>query len=147
MAKAKKAEKKKSGWLGWALVFGIVGLLYVGASNPFPAGPPLTPEQIAEKEAEDAANYQARCTVDRYGSMAFVMLQAPIKKRLNDPGSARFGHRPQSITVDSSSCMFTVTGEFSAKNGFGGRVRGTYIGQIIRTRDGGWLPVSVDVAG
>lgn len=141
------APKKKSSGLGALLVIGTIGgIMYLGATNPSDEFK-VADVSSAEREAQAAATFQKRCTVKRYGGMAFVMAQSHIKRRLNDPGSAKFGYQPAATTVDPASCTFTVLGEFSAKNGFGGRVRGSYLVKIKRTPDGAWAPVSVNVDG
>lgn len=141
------AKKKKSSGIGGFIVLAaLCGIVYLGAANRGD-DVSLAKTTPAEREAQLAADYQKRCTVKRYGSTAFVMAQSQIKRRLNDPGSAKFGYKPSATTVDSSSCTFTIVGDFTAKNGFGGRVRGAYLVTIKRKRNGGWVPVSVNVDG
>lgn len=148
MAKQQSATpKKKSSGLGTLLVFAAIGgIMYLGATNPS-EDLEAVDMTSAEREAQAAEKFQRRCTVKRYGGTAFVMAQSHIKRRLNDPRSAKFGYQPAATTVDPASCTFTILGEFTAKNGFGGRVRGSYLVEIKRTRDGGWLPVKVRVDG
>lgn len=113
--------------------------------NPTEPPVPLTAEQKADQETIQLAAFYSGCTLSRYGSEAFALTTAYIKPRLNNPGSAKFPYRDEYIRIDQSTCTFHIAGEFSAKNGFGGRVRGLYDVQLRRTQKGGWVPVSVRV--
>lgn len=68
-----------------------------------------------------------------------------MEERLNDPRSARFEDASKNLRLDNTTCTFSVTGEFSAKNGFGGRVRGYYDVKVRRTEDGRWLKIAAEV--
>lgn len=139
---SKELKKKSSGIAGWLVLAAIGGITYIGATYQRTDAVQVSSVTADEQQA---SKYQRRCTVKRYGSMAFVMAQSHIKQRLSDPSSAKFGYKPASTSVDSSTCTFTILGEFSAKNGFGGRVRGSYFVKIKRYEDGSWAPVSVSV--
>lgn len=147
MAKAEGVEtpKRKSGKWGWIVVAGIIGVAWLGATNPTEQTVPLTAEQKADQEAAKVAAFYKDCTLSRYGSEAFALMTAYIKPRLNDAGSAKFPYRDEYIRIDQSTCTFHIAGEFSAKNGFGGHVRGDYDAELRRTPKGKWIPVSVNV--
>lgn len=152
MAKAERAEgkKKKSGKGGLLVVATLAGITGVGIANSPEDSPgeqpiPSTVEAEIDQEAAKLAAFYNSCSVDRYGTGAFVAMKLYVKQRLNDPGSAKFSYRRDLIRVDRSSCTFFLSGAFSAKNGFGGRVRGAYEVELRRTQKGGWVPVKVTV--
>ncbi|MEO0870496.1 MAG: hypothetical protein AAFY19_00850 [Pseudomonadota bacterium] len=118
------------------IVGAVVGLAVIVPAYKSMNPGPMSAETLAET-----------CTTDRYGSMAFVMAQAPVKARLSDPASASFGNRPNSIIVDRATCTFTIRGRVSARNGFGGRVQAPYTVQIKRNGNGTWSTLSADVIG
>ena len=85
------------------------------------------------------------CTVENFGTDAYIMAQFEVKDRLNDPGSARFSHRPDQINVDTETCVFSIRTEFFAKNGFGGRIRSVFVARMMRHEDDSWSTLYLDV--
>ena len=73
------------------------------------------------------------------------MAQFEVKDRLNDPRSARFNLRPDQINVDTDACVFSIRTEFSAKNGFGGRIRSVFAARMMRHEDENWSTLYLDV--
>lgn len=85
------------------------------------------------------------CTIENFGTGAYIMAQFEVKDRLNDPGSARFNLRPDQISVDPATCVFSIHSEFSAKNGFGGRIRSVFAARMMRHEDDSWSTLYLDV--
>ena len=85
------------------------------------------------------------CTVENFGTDAYIMAQFEVKDRLNDPGSARFNLRPDQINVDTETCVFSIRSEFSAKNGFGGRIRSVFTARMMRYDDDSWSTLYLDI--
>ena len=85
------------------------------------------------------------CTIENFGTGAYIMAQFEVKDRLNDPGSARFALRPDQISVDPDTCVFSIRSEFSAKNGFGGRIRSVFAARMMRHEDDSWSTLYLDV--
>ena len=91
------------------------------------------------------SNEPVACTVEDFGQLAYVMAQSAVKDRLNDPASARFNLRPDQISVDQDTCVFSIRTEFSAKNGFGGRIRSVFVARLMRNEDDSWSTLYLDV--
>ncbi len=91
------------------------------------------------------SNEPVACTVEDFGQLAYVMAQSAVKDRLNDPASARFNLRPDQINVDTDTGVFSIRAEFSAKNGFGGRVRSVFAARMMRHEDDSWSTLDLDV--
>ena len=91
------------------------------------------------------SNELVACTVENFGTDAYIMAQFEVKDRLNDPGSARFNLRPDQISVAPETCVFSIRSEFSAKNGFGGRVRSMFVARMMRHEDESWSTLYLDV--
>lgn len=140
---AKERARKgsaKGAVFGWVLILGsaFAALSFVGANQD-------DIRAASETTPRPEQSYADKCTVRRYGSDAVVYMQTVVKQRLNDPGSARFPRALDGVSVDRATCTFTVRGEFSAKNGFGGRVRGYYTVILQRSEDGRWSMIAADV--
>ena len=136
-----KAQTKTQGWTVWAVLI-LCGFILYNCGV-------ISIKDADEAGAEPRAKrpYAETCTVGRYGVDASLYMRTIVKRRLNDPGSARFPNALDGVRVDRATCTFTVTGEFSAKNGFGGRVRGYYNVRLQRSEDGKWSLVDADVVG
>ena len=91
------------------------------------------------------SNEPVACTVENFGTGAYMMAQFEVKNRLNDPRSARFNLRPDQISVDTDTCVFSIRSEFSAKNGFGGRIRSMFAARMMRHDDESWSTLYLDV--
>jgi len=136
-----KAKTKKPGFFktlgGFIVIFCMFGAMLPSED--------LSPEAVAagsERDQQKAEarmeRYLRRCTVDRYDIGAYVAAQTAVKRRLNDPRSARFPITPPNMRLDKSDCSFRFAGSYSAKNGFGGRIRGNYAIHIRRQINGDW---------
>ncbi|MEM6411969.1 MAG: hypothetical protein AAF683_10590 [Pseudomonadota bacterium] len=137
-----KQPKKKKGWLGAAIV--CIGS-FAFATLPEPDPLDMSPEAVAEREQQklerqrqlaEIARQREICDVSKHRSTAIVTARYLVKERLNDPRSARFPRAPSQLTVDQSTCTFAIAGEYSAKNAFGGRVRGSYAMNVQVDADG-----------
>lgn len=77
----------------------------------------------------------AGCTPDPCSStgMAEIMAQNFVKRELREPDSAQF---PQTRAVRDSTddCVYSVTGRFSARNGFGGMTSGVFAVEMHKVR-------------
>ena len=91
------------------------------------------------------SNEPVACTVENFGTDAYIMAQLAVEDRLNDPRSARFNLRPDQISVDTDTCVFSIRTEFSAKNGFGGRIRSVFAARMMRHEDESWSTLYLDV--
>lgn len=93
----------------------------------------------------DSNKIPKACTLENYGQLAYVMARSSVKDRLNDPGSARFSLQADQINVDTETCVFSIRSEFSAKNGFGGRIRSVFTARMMRHEDDSWSTLYLDV--
>ena len=146
-----KTEKKRSRLLLWSSALIMTGAIVLGVSSL--PGPDMSPEAVAaraerqlEKQEARMAKYLRRCTEDRYDIAAYVTAQTAVKQRLKDPRSARFPALPPNMRVDRSDCSFRFNGTYSAKNGFGGRVRGNYAIQARRLINGDWQLLDIQIS-
>ena len=70
----------------------------------------MTPEAKTDLYCKNASAHESRA-------------KNVVKRRLKNPDSAKFG---ASAAVYTGYCEFTVTGQVSAQNGFGGMSQSTY---------------------
>ena len=77
----------------------------------------------------------AGCTPDPCSStgMAEIMAQNFVKRELRDPDSAQF-QQTRAVRSTTDDCVYSVTGRFSARNGFGGMNQGVFAVEMHKIR-------------
>lgn len=87
----------------------------------------------------------AQCT-DREVPLAYVMIQADVRRSLVAPSTAEFPGRYGVGTRHVGDCLYQVNGQFDAQNGFGAMLRGTFVGTIrYFPESGSWQTQSLSV--
>jgi hypothetical protein len=76
---------------------------------------------------------------DTSDQMAAVMCQEFVKQRLKSPGSAEFpSNTGITIVSDTKPWKYKVDAYVDSQNGFGAKVRNTYLCTISTKGDGNW---------
>lgn len=102
----------------------------------------------ATSRAEQAqADRLAACS-DQKTSLAYVMIQADVRRSLRAPSTAEFPGRYGAGTRNMGNCVYQVFGQFDAQNGFGAMIRGTFSGTTeYFPESGSWRTLMLDVQG
>lgn len=85
---------------------------------------------------------------DQKSSLAYVMIQADVRRSLVAPSSAEFPGRYGSGTRHIGDCLYQVNGQLDAQNGFGAMLHGTFTGATeYFSERGSWRTLTLDVQG
>ena len=78
-------------------------------------------------------------------SMAYIMMQDFVKKRLKSPGTADFPFGYSDYTKSIGKFQYKITAYVDAQNSFGALVRTRFTGIIEQTDKERWKLISLDI--
>ncbi|MCF3595425.1 hypothetical protein LZG00_15630 [Rhodobacteraceae bacterium LMO-12] len=103
--------------------------------------------EVARRAALEESERLAECT-DKKTTLAYVMIQADVRRSLRAPSTAEFPSRFSAGTRNMGNCVYQVSGQFDAQNGFGAMIRGTFTGTVEYFPErGSWRTLTLDVQG
>jgi len=103
--------------------------------------------EATRRAAQAEAERLTECT-DQKGTVAYVMIQADVRRSLRAPSTAEFPGRFGAGTRNLGNCVYQVSGQFDAQNGFGAMIRGTFTGTTeYFPESGSWRTLTLDVQG
>ena len=103
--------------------------------------------EAARRAAQAQAERLAECS-DEKTALAYVMIQADVRRSLRAPSTAEFPGRFGVGTRNMGNCIYQVVGHFDARNGVGVMIRGTFTGTTEYFPErGSWRTLTLDVQG
>ncbi len=110
-------------------------------------GPEAHATETARRAAQAQADRLSECTDEKI-NFAYVMIQEDVRRSLRAPSTAEFPGRYGAGTRNMGNCVYQVSGEFDAQNGFGAIIRGTFTGTVEYFPErGNWRTLTLDVQG
>ena len=104
-------------------------------------------EEVDRRAAQAKTERLAECT-DQKVTIAYVMIQADVRLSLRAPSTAEFPSRFGAGTRNLGNCVYQVSGQFDAQNGFGAMIRGKFTGTTeYFPESGSWRTLMLDVKG